>query len=115
MVFEAADNGDQVAISILDRVATLLGRLCSNIVLTVQPEKIVIVGGLAERSGFVLETINRVMRENCWLLFKGLTQCEVVASKLVDDAGVLGAVRKVQVLIDTAQYWLTRVFMTPYN
>ena len=100
MVFEAADKGDRIAISILDRVGTLLGRLCSNIVLTVQPEKIVIVGGLAERSASVLETINRVMKENCWLLFKGLTQCEVVASKLVDDAGVLGAVRKVQVLID---------------
>jgi glucokinase len=100
MVFEAAEIGDKVAVSILDRVATLLGRLCSNIVLTVQPEKIVIVGGLAARSGFVLEKINKVMRENCWLLFKDLTKCEVVASKLVDDAGVLGAVRKVQVLID---------------
>lgn len=45
MVFEAADAGDAVATAILDRVAVLLGRLCANVVLTVQPEKIVIVGG----------------------------------------------------------------------
>ena len=41
MIFQAAERRDKVALSILDRVATLLGRLCSNIVLTVQPEKIV--------------------------------------------------------------------------
>lgn len=98
MVFEAAEKGDKVAISVLERVATLLGRLCSNIVLTMQPKKIVIVGGLAERSDFVLETINRVMSENCWLIFKGLTECEVICSELVDEAGVLGAIRKVQKL-----------------
>ncbi len=94
MVFEAAEKGDEVARAILDRVAVLLGRLCANVVLTVQPEKIVIVGGLAERCDWVLETINQTMRENCWLLFKGLTTCEVVASELSDTAGVLGAIYK---------------------
>ncbi len=96
MVFDAANRGDAVACAILDRVAVLLGRLCSNVVLTMQPEKIVIVGGLAERCARILPVINRTMRENCWLLFKGLTTCEVVASKLGDTAGVLGAIRKVQ-------------------
>jgi hypothetical protein len=42
----------------------------------------------------MLATINRTMRENCWLLFKGLTKCEVVASELGDRAGVLGAIYK---------------------
>jgi len=96
MVFAAADKGDEVARAILDRVAVLLGRLCANVVLTMQPEKIVIVGGLEERCAPVLATINRTMRENCWFLFKGLTTCEVVASGLGDKAGVLGAIRKVQ-------------------
>jgi glucokinase len=35
MVFDAADRGDAVAATILDRIAVLLGRLCANIVLTV--------------------------------------------------------------------------------
>lgn len=102
MVFEAAEQGDEVARAILDRVAVLLGRLCANVVLTVQPEKIVIVGGLAERCDWVLETINRTMHENCWLLFKGLTTCEVVASELSDTAGVLGAIYKARRMIGKA-------------
>ena len=100
VVFDAADQGDAVAIAILERIAVLLGRLCANTVLTFQPEKIVIVGGLAKRSPRLLERINQTMRENCWLLFKDLTQCEVVASELGDQAGVLGAIRKVQQKIE---------------
>lgn len=96
MVFDAAGQGDAVALAILDRVAVLLGRLCANVVLTVQPEKIVIVGGLAARSERLLDRINQAMREGCWLLTKGLTRCEVVCSELGDRAGVLGAIRKVQ-------------------
>jgi glucokinase len=84
MVFEAAERGDEVARAILDRVAVLLGRLCGNVVLMVQPEKIVIVGGLAERCDWVLETINRTMRE------------------LSDTAGVLGTIHKVRRLVGKA-------------
>lgn len=99
MVFEAADRGDAVAKAILARIAVLLGRLCANIVLTVQPEKIVIVGGLAKRAHHVLERINQTMTEGCWLLAKGLTECEVVCSELGDRAGVLGAIRRASVLV----------------
>jgi glucokinase len=99
MVFDAAQQGDLVAKAILQRVAILLGRLCANAVLTFQPQKIVIVGGLAKRSKLLLETINKTMNENCWLLFKGLTKCEVVCSELIDSAGVLGAICKVKYLI----------------
>lgn len=102
MVFEAADKGDAVAKAILERVAILLGRLCANVVLTVQPEKIVIVGGLSEQCDWVLATINQTMRDKCWLIFKGLTQCEVVASKLEDTAGVLGAIYKIRRVIGLA-------------
>lgn len=99
MVFDAAEKGDEIAHAILARVAVLLGRLCANVVLTVQPEKIVIVGGLAERCDWVLATVNKTMREKCWLIFKGLTECEVVASTLGDTAGVLGAIYKVRKMI----------------
>jgi predicted NBD/HSP70 family sugar kinase len=102
MVFKAAEQGDAVANAILERVAVLLGRLCSNTVLTFQPEKIVIVGGLARYSKLVLGTINKTMNESCWLLFKGLTKCEVICSELGDNAGVLGAIRKVQLKLENS-------------
>jgi len=95
MVFEAAGQGDGAAIAILERVAVLLGRLCANVVLTIQPQHIVIVGGLSQRCDWVLGTINKTMHDNCWLLFKGLTECDVIASTLGDSGGVLGAIYKV--------------------
>lgn len=102
MVFQAAEQGDLVAKAILERVAVLLGRLCSNAVLTFQPEKIVFVGGLSRYSNLVLDTINKTMNESCWLLFKGLTRCEVICSELGDNAGVLGAIRKVQLNLENS-------------
>jgi glucokinase len=100
MVFEAAEKGDQAALDILERVGVLLGRLCANLVYTLQPEKIAIVGGLAERSRWVLDTMTRTMHERCWLLFRGFTQCEIVSSRLGDMAGVLGAIRKAQLKLN---------------
>jgi glucokinase len=96
MVFEAAESGDAVAQAILRRVGVLLGRLCANLVYTLQPEKIVIVGGLAERAHWVLDAMTQTMHDCCWLLSRGFTQCEIVSSKLGDMAGVLGAIRKAQ-------------------
>lgn len=96
LVFEAASRGDRVALQILERVGVLLGRLCANLVFTIQPEKIVIVGGLAERAHSVLESMNNTMRDHCWLIFKGFTRCEIVSSTLGDTAGVLGSIRMVQ-------------------
>jgi glucokinase len=96
MVFEAAEQGDPVALRVLERVGVLLGRLASNLVYTIQPEKIVIVGGLTERAHWVLETMNKTMREHCWLIFKGFTRCVIVSSTLGDTAGVLGSIRMVQ-------------------
>ena len=99
MVFEAAESGDLAAKEILQRVGLLLGRLCANLVYALQPEKIVMVGGLTERSHWVLETMARTMHERCWLLFRGFTKCEIVSSRLGDMAGVLGAIRKAQLKI----------------
>lgn len=96
LVFEAAGRGDRVALQILERVGVLLGRLCANLVYTIQPEKMVIVGGLAEQAQWVLETMNKTMRDHCWLIFKGFTRCEIVSSTLGDTAGVLGSIRMVQ-------------------
>ena len=96
MVFEAAEGNDPVALDILKRIGVLLGRLASNLVYTIQPERIVIVGGLAKRAEWILDTMRNTMQSQCWLIFKGFTSCEIVPSTLGDTAGVLGAIRMAQ-------------------
>lgn len=81
---------------LLDRVGVLFGRLCANLVYTLQPEKIVFVGGLSDQFDMIFDTMNKTMRENCWFLMRQLTQCSIIASELKDTAGVLGAIRAAQ-------------------
>lgn len=90
MVFEAADSGDAEALRIINRMTELFGRMCVNLVYADQPEKIVVVGGLSERSK-VLTDIQTILDEQCWLIKKGLASCKIEFSELQDKAGVIGA------------------------
>ena len=90
MVFDAADSGDSEALRIIRRMTELFGRMCANLVYVDQPEKIVVVGGLSERSE-VLSEIQSVMDAQCWLIRKGLASCTIEFSELQDKAGVIGA------------------------
>ena len=97
ILFEAARKEDPIALSLIDRLAVLFGRLCVNLVYTLQPEKIIFVGGLADQFDMIYDTMYKTMTENCWFIFKKLTQCDIVVSKLRDTAGVLGAIRMAQI------------------
>ena len=90
MVFEAAEEGDRAAQSQIERICELFGRMCTNLVYMDQPKKIVIVGGLSEQVS-IPDKIQKIINEQCWLINKGLTECEIVFSQLQDTAGVLGA------------------------
>ena len=91
IVFDAADKGDAEALRIIKRMIELFGRMCANLGYMDQPKKIVVVGGLSERGDTLLDEIQRIMNEQCWLIHKGLAQCQLEFSQLGDKAGVLGA------------------------
>ena len=94
--FEAADRGDATARRLLDRVGVLFGRLCANLVYTLQPQKIVFSGGLSDRLDAIIDVTDETMRSSCWMLSSGVAECEIVASDLGDSAGVAGAIRAAQ-------------------
>jgi len=74
-----------------------MAELSARSIVTVVSEK---GGGLAQRPPKLLEMINKTMKESCWLIFKGLTECEVISSELGNSAGVLGAIRKVHKVLE---------------
>lgn len=102
-VFEAAEQGDEGARAILDRVGELFGRLYANLVYFCQPEKIVVTGGLTGRFPTIRGVVMESMKANCWFLAGGYTSCEPVMSALGDTAGVLGAARQVGVHVEAKQ------------
>ncbi|MCL5026401.1 MAG: ROK family protein, partial [Chloroflexi bacterium] len=93
VIAEAAQAGDPVANELIARVAHFLGVGLVNLVHVLNPEMIVIGGGMAQMGDVLLEPARRVLEE------RGLElpsrRVRIVASELGDEVGVLGAATQV--------------------
>lgn len=89
-VFVEAAKGDEVAADILDSSLTYLGICVSNLIVSFDPEKVVIGGGVSKGGAIVFEKVQEVVNEKC---LKSLAEfCKIVPAALGTDAGVMGAV-----------------------
>jgi len=89
-VFEAAEEGDKIAISIFDYTGRILGEKFADFIAFSAPEAIVLFGGLARAKKYLREPIQKAMDENVLSLWKGKVQ--LVFSQLKEsDAAILGA------------------------
>ena len=89
-VYEAAKEGDTLAIKIFEYTGTLLGQAFADFIAFSAPEAIVLFGGLARSKEFLTEPILRSMNDNVLPLWKNKVQ--LVYSQLKEsDAAILGA------------------------
>lgn len=91
VVVEAARRGDRTARHILERIGEDLGRGVANIVSLVNPQVVVLGGGLAGAGEFLLKPLRRALLK--WGQPLATRQVRVVRSRLGPDAGILGAAR----------------------
>lgn len=89
-VYQAAKEGDALAIRVFNYTGKLLGRSFADFVAFSAPEAIVLFGGLARAKEFLYEPIVTAMNENLLGIWKG--KVKVVFSQLKEsDAAILGA------------------------
>lgn len=88
MIAEAAEEGDPISIETLDEVGYYIGIGVSNAINVLNPDKVVIGGGIAQAGELLFGPIRRTVEVNA--LYAALQVCEVIPAKLGDDAGVLG-------------------------
>lgn len=89
-VYEAAKDGDKMAIRIFDYTGTLLGQAFSDFIAFSAPEAIVLFGGLARAKDFLRGPIEKSMNANVLHLWKD--KVKIVFSQLKEsDAAILGA------------------------
>tara|TARA_B110000495_G_scaffold177774_1_gene170051 strand:- start:10 stop:504 length:495 start_codon:yes stop_codon:yes gene_type:complete len=87
---EAIANGDKVVRDLVEEASVAIGLAVVNIVHLLAPDKIVLGGGLVEAmEDLVVGTIRKTARESVMSVYRD--RFEIVAAKLGDDAGVLGA------------------------
>lgn len=89
-VYEAALEGDALALRIFSYTGTLLGSSFANFVAFSSPEAIVLFGGLARAKEFLYEPMMKAMDENLMPQWRG--KIKIVFSQLKEsDAAILGA------------------------
>lgn len=89
-IADAIKNGDEAIKRLVIESCEAIGIAVVNIVHLLAPDKIVLGGGLVEAmEELFVGTVRKTARQNVMSVYKD--RFEVVAAKLGDDAGVLGA------------------------
>jgi glucokinase len=89
LVFQAAEAGDQVAREIVERAGFYLGIAVVTVIHLLNPERVIIGGGVARGGKLLLEPVRRVVKQRAWQR-RGF-KVEILPSELGDDAGIFGA------------------------
>ena len=89
-VFDEAKEGDSVALELVYEVAEILGSTISNIACVVNPEVVVLGGGVSKAGDILVSVIKEKFQENCYFV---LRDTKFVIATLGNDAGIYGCVR----------------------
>lgn len=91
-VFDLAKDGDELALEVVESVASFLGRAFAQLALTVDPEIIVVGGGVSRAGQFLIDRI-----EKYYVQYETLSAYRPLLglAKLGNDAGIYGAARMV--------------------
>lgn len=93
-VFDAAKAEDAIALGLVDEVCGILGAALSNIACVVNPEVIVIGGGVSKAGDILIESIQKHYIETAFLSCR---DTKFALAGLGNDAGMYGCV---QMLLD---------------
>lgn len=89
-VFDLAKSGDKLALEIVDHFADTLGSALAQISCVVDPEIIVIGGGVSKAGEIITESVKKYYQENA---FHASRNTEFRLALLGNDAGIYGAAK----------------------
>ncbi|WP_335342375.1 ROK family transcriptional regulator [Polycladomyces zharkentensis] len=89
MVHRAAQQGDDLAIEVLADAGRYLGIGLANLINTLNPSRIILSGGVARAGHFVLEPLQKTVRERA--LSAAAKDVAIMCSRLGDNGAAIGA------------------------
>ena len=92
-IFDAAKDGDEFSLDIVDYEVDYLALGISNLLNTLDPEIIVMGGGVSLAGDFLLDKLRERLKK--YTLPSALDGLKIVEAKLGNDAGIIGAARLV--------------------
>lgn len=91
-VFDAAKQGDKLAIDVTEQFGVILGKALANIACVVNPEVFVIGGGVSKAGQIILDIIRKNFITNA---FHACMNTEFALATLGNDAGIYGCMQMV--------------------
>ncbi len=89
IVFDAAREADPTAEKIFRRYVRYLAQAISNIIMMLDPEVIVLGGGVSRAGAFLLDAVRAEVGR--YVLYKTLPYARIELARLGPDAGIIGA------------------------
>ena len=89
-IYEAALNGDQLALAIFELTGAILGEAFADFIAFSGPEAIILFGGLAKAGDLILNPIKRSMDKHVLSAYSGKTKL-LISQLNESDAAILGA------------------------
>lgn len=88
-IFEEAKAGDEICIQAIDEMVDILGRGIANICYVLNPQTVVLGGGIMAQEGYLKGKIQAAVAQ---YLVPGIARCTAIKfAKHRNDAGMLGA------------------------
>ena len=88
-VYEAAARGDIAAQNVFKETGRYLGIACANLINLLNPEMIIIGGGVMAAGDLLMNSVRDVAKRHAFP--SSYADCQIVQSKLWPDAGLIGA------------------------
>jgi len=88
-IFEAARKGDRLTKDIVEEAISYLGIAIANIINILNPEMVVLVGGITNEGNKLLIPLGEEVKKRA--LYSNYKSLKIVIGKLAGNAGVLGA------------------------
>ncbi|MBQ7521072.1 MAG: ROK family protein [Clostridia bacterium] len=89
VVFDAAKEGDSVALQVFNRFVKYLTIAINNVISFIDPDMIILGGGVSRAGDFLLDAVKAALPE--YLFYPTLKQPELRIASLGNDAGIIGA------------------------
>lgn len=91
-VFDEAKAGDKLALDIVEEVGRILGKSLANIAAVVNPEIIVIGGGVSRAGQILIDVVRKNFTNYC---FHACMDTEFALASLGNDAGMYGCMQMI--------------------
>lgn len=88
-IFDAAARGDETALGVFQETGRFLGIACASLIYLLNPEAVVIGGGVMASGELLLQPAREEARKRAF--GPAFDDCQIVKSKLWPEAGVVGA------------------------